>query len=257
MSSALEIAAVGMRAQQQALDVIANNISNVNTPAFKRSDMRFAELVSASLNPRNAEFPAHRRTDSVAGVLAWSQPLIDRQGQLEATDDPRNLAIDGAGFIELAGPAGRTLLWRGGVLRVLDDGSLAAGNGFALKAGISVPVDAIGFRIENDGRVIADMAGQEEDVELGTIRLVRAADPALLERMDGGIYALSDETGLSEAGAGEDGLGLLKQGSLERSNVDLNNEMVGLLLSQRAYAANAQVVRAADDLFAIANNLRR
>ena len=107
MSDALEVAAIGMRVQQRALDAIANNVSNVNTPAFKRSELRFAELVSPAAEARRTGDASPLRSDSVAGVEMWTLPLIDRQGQIEATGNPRDIAIDGPGFVELMGPAGR------------------------------------------------------------------------------------------------------------------------------------------------------
>lgn len=262
MSGALEIAAVGMQAQQRSLDTIANNISNINTPTFKRSELRFSELVGSGSGGVEAPWTAVPQTglarrDAPAGVEWRAWPVVDRQGQLEPTGNSRDLAIDGLGFIELMGPAGRTLLWRGGSLRVLEDGALASSGGYALKAGINVPAEATGFRIDRDGKVFASLPVPQGETQIGQINLVKTADFAQLERLDGGIFAMSDEGTLTEAGPGEEGLGSLVQASLERSNVDLNTEMVSLLISQRAYAANAQVVRAADELYGIANGLRR
>jgi len=249
MSGALEVAAIGMRAQQRALDAIASNVSNINTPAFKRSEMRFAELVSPVTGGGGAS------REAVAGVDLRILPALDRQGQLDATGNPLDIAIDGAGFIELMGPAGRTLLWRGGRLRTLEDGTLATSAGLALKAGIEVPAESTQLRIDRTGKVFATRLDGES--EIGTIALVRPTEPDMIERLEGGIYALVDDGGAIEAAACEEGLGTIVQASLERSNVDLNNEMVALLISQRAYAANAQVVRVADEFLTLANNLRR
>ncbi len=257
MSGALEIAAVGMQAQQRSLDTIANNISNINTPTFKRSELRFSELVGSGSADAEA-FPADlARRDAAAGVEWRAWPVVDRQGPIEPTGNARDLAIDGLGFIELMGPAGRILLWRGGSLRVLEDGTLATSGGYALKAGINLPAEATGFRIDRDGKVYASLPEPQGETQIGQINLVKTADFAQLERLDGGVFALAEDGALTEAGPGEEGLGSLVQASLERSNVDLNTEMVSLLISQRAYAANAQVVRAADELYGIANGLRR
>ena len=258
MSGALEIAAVGMQAQQRSLDTIANNISNINTPTFKRSELRFSELVGGNAATGSDLVPAQ----GTAGVEWRAWPLVDRQGQLEPTGNPRDLAIDGLGFIELLGTDGRTLLWRGGSLRVLEDGTLATAGGYPLKSGINVPAEASGFRIDRDGKVYASLPSalsdsQGGESEIGRINLVKTADFAQLERLEGGVFALDEDGTVTEAGPGEEGLGSLVQASLERSNVDLNTEMVSLLISQRAYAANAQVVRAADELYGIANGLRR
>jgi flagellar basal-body rod protein FlgG len=256
MSGALEIAAIGLRAQQRALDAIAGNISNVNTPSYKRANLRFAELVSAA--PTTGEQSAARPENlSVNGVRGWISTEIGRQGKLDSTGNSLDLAIDGAGFIELMGPAGRSLLWRGGTLRVLEDGQLATASGIQLKAGITAPRDVSSLRIDRDGTVFAGFANNRNDEGIGTISLVKVDDAVALDRLDGGIYDAGTDAALGEAAAGEDGLGYLVQGSLERSNVDLNEEMVGLLVTQRAYAANAQVIRAADELLGLANNLRK
>lgn len=250
MSGALEVAAIGMRAQQSALETIASNISNVNTPGYKRSELRFSELVASDGHASGA-------ADRVAGVTHWETPAVNRQGQLYVTGNSKDLAINGAGFVELMGPAGRTLLWRGGTLQILDDGQLATASGLPLKANLTVPTDATSLTITADGKVFAQSASDQAPVTVGTIALVKVADGAEIERLDGGVYALTDSAKMSEVTAGEDGAGLLVQASLERSNVDLNSEMVDLLISQRAYAANAQVVRAADEFYSVANGLRR
>ncbi|ARR56343.1 hypothetical protein HY78_24235 [Rhizorhabdus wittichii DC-6] len=256
MSGAMEIAAVGLRAQQRALEAIAGNISNINTPAFKRSNLRFAELIAVP--PVDADGRVGPNLFSlIAGVGQWSQPMINQQGQIESTGNSLDVALDGNGFIELMGPAGRTLLWRGGTLRVLDDGLLASSSGFALKAGVTIPSDAAGIRIDREGKVYAVLGDDEGETEVGRISLVKLDDGVAIERLDGGIYAVGDGVDLIEAPAGEEGLGYFVQGSLERSNVDLNEEMVGMLVTQRAYAANAQVIRAVDEFLSLANGLRR
>lgn len=254
MSGALEIAAIGMRTQQRALDAIANNVSNMNTPAFKGSELRFSELISAvatqSTDTRSS------RIDPVSGVELRLSPLIDAQGKLQSTGDQLDIAIDGTGFMELMGPAGQTLLWRGGKLKVLEDGILATAAGFPLKANISVPEDAVALRIDRAGKVMATVGSTTDEIELGTINLVKISDPTLIERLAGGVYSVQDETIVTEGSADEDGLGYLVQASLEQSNVDLNREMVNLIVTQRAYSASAQMLKAADELYSIANNLR-
>lgn len=254
MSSALEISAVGLRAQQQALDTIASNVANMNTPAYKRSELRFSELVAGPQVDRSANPTA---SDPIAGVSQSSMMMLDKQGQLQTTGNPLDLAIDGGGFLELMGPAGKTLLWRGGTLKVTDNGALATSSGIPLKAGISVPSDATAIRIDRQGKVFATTADNGGESEIGEIALVRISDPQQVERLDGGVYAVRDDVRVVEAAAGEEGLGYFVQGAIEQSNVDLNSEMVNLIIAQRAYGASAQVIRAADELLTMANNLRR
>lgn len=256
MSGALDVASVGMRAQQRALEAIAGNISNINTPTYKRIDMRFAELVGGSPTESVASSTVPV-SDSVLGVSSWTSPSFDVQGRIDATGSSTDIAIDGSGFIELLGPAGTTRLWRGGTLRVMDDGALATSAGQLLKASITIPADATAMRIDAEGKVLVSQPGVDGEVEVGRIELVKVLDPGTIERLDGGLYALRDDLAVLAGTPGEDGLGSIVQGSLERSNVDLNAEMVALLIAQRAYAANAQVARAADEFYGIANGLRR
>jgi flagellar basal-body rod protein FlgG len=256
MNHAFEIAGAGLAGQQRALDVIANNIANVNTLGFKRSDVRFVELIATTRDPLNpsTQLGVH---PSVAGVSAQVQLMFSDQGQIEPTGRALDFAIDGEGFVEVMGPRGETLLWRGGSLSVQEDGLLATADGLALRAAITVPHDAELLQIDDTGVVRVRMPGDTEAVEIGQINLVRPTQTGALEALDGGLFRVSDTAGLLEAAPGQDGAGLIVQGSVERSNVELSDEMIRLLLVQRAYAANAQIVQAADQLMAIANNLRR
>ena len=256
MSSAFEIASIGLSTQQKALDTVASNIANVNTPGFKRSDIAFSELISQ--NPLSGS-PAARleSVSSVAGLSAKLVPQIDLQGTLDRTGAMLDLAVDGRGFVELMGSSGKSVLWRGGTLKVNDDGLLAAGNGMPLRALITVPRDASKLTIDPDGRVSARAGAGGEIVELGQIMLVQPAAADALLRRDGGTYEADPFSILTEMQPGEDGGGTLVQGAVERSNVDLNEEMVRMMVVQRAYSANAKVVQAADEVATIINSLRR
>jgi flagellar basal-body rod protein FlgG len=257
MSDAFYVGAVGLQAQQRALDVISNNIANINTPAFKRSDVRFSAMVSTRNDP---DVPTADLSNAfaAAGVTATAAPAVDEAGEVQTTGKAMDLAIQGRGFIELMGPGGQTLLWRGGTLKVGDDGVLAAAaSGLPLKAAISVPQDATGITIGSDGIVRAVTSTDTAPVEIGQIGLVTADDTGTFQALDGGLYRVGDDSRLRAAQPGEDGAGTLVQGSLERSNVEMTSSMVDLMLVQRAYAANAQIVQAADQLMAIANGLRR
>ena len=256
MNGAFHVAAVGLDAQQRALDTIANNISNINTSTFKRSDVRFSEIMASRTDPGVARADFGRGLVGAAGVVADPVFMVNEPGKIEVTGRPYDLAVDGAGMIEVMGPGGQTLLWRGGTLKVNEDGLLATASGFALKAAINVPTDASEIEVGADGVVRAKVADAEA-VDIGQIMLVKVDDPAVLTRLDGGIYAVVEGAQLVDAQPGEDGTGLLVQGGIERSNVELTTEMVQLMLVQRAYAANAQIVQAADQLMGIANGLRR
>ena len=257
MSGAFNVAAVGLDAQQRALDIIAGNIANVNTPGYKRANVQFSELIASAADPDRVRADLGASLLTASGVDARAHYMMDEAGRIESTGQPLDLAINGRGFIELMGPDGLTLLWRGGTLKVGEDGLLSTAGGLPLKPAISIPDDAENLTVGADGvvRAIVDAGG--EPTEIGQLMLARIDDAAALERLDGGLYRLADATRITEAKPGEDGAGLLVQGGIERSNVDLSNEMVQLMLVQRAYAANAQVVQAADQLMGIANGLKR
>lgn len=264
MSGAFEVGAIAMRTQQQALEALANNIANVNTSGFKRAQVRFADVVATRSDPaRTVDAATRGEPDSLAGpdvlsgVVLDAQFMVNEQGELQRTGQAMDVAIEGAGFIELMGPDGQSLLWRGGRLKINDDGLLATDKGVALRAAISIPRDAAALEIGADGVVRTKLPDSEDRVELGQIQLVRVDDAAGLQRIDGGLYRAGDAVQLIEAEAGEDGSGRIVQGSIERSNVQLTDEMVQLMMVQRAYAANAQIVQAADQLMAIANGLKR
>jgi flagellar basal-body rod protein FlgG len=254
MNQAFEIAGIGLSAQQKALDTVANNVANVSTPGFKRSVLRFSEILSVPADT------AHPSADlgglpSPAGVRADTVSAIDAQGEITKTGDASHLAIDGKGFIELLSPGGRTLLWRGGPLSVRD-GMLSTTGGLTLRSMLSVPSDATELFIGSDGQVTARLSGSDGTATLGQISLVQVDDPSRLERLDGGLYQAPDDMQLVESAPGENGAGLLIQGGIEQSNVSLNDEMIQLMMVQRAYAANSKVVQAADQLAAMANNLK-
>ncbi len=255
MTNAFEIAGVGLAAEQKALDIIANNITNLNTPAFKRADVQFFELVSQVSDVDNVRADLSAEP-ALAGVSARAALALNQQGDLEHTGQPLDLAISGNGFIELMGPAGQTLLWRGGALAVNSDGQLTAA-GLPLRASISVPTDATNITIAANGDVTAQLPTGAGPTTLGQIALVRVDDTSTVERLDGGLYRVVDDTRLDATAPGENGAGTLVQGSIEQSNVAITDEMVRLMIVQRAFAASAQVVQAADQLMGIANNLRR
>jgi flagellar basal-body rod protein FlgG len=258
MNGAFYVGAIGLEAQQRALDTIANNISNVNTAGFKRSGVRFAEIIAERGDPAVASAALGAAGVGAAGVMADAVFMINEPGRIEATGNRADLAIDGHGFIEVMGPGGQTLLWRGGTTKVGEDGLLATAEGLGLKAGITIPADATAIEIGSDG-IVRALAGADgaEKIEIGQIMLVKVPDAQALQRLDGGLYRVEDAAALLAAQPGEDGAGMLVQGAIERSNVELTSEMVQLMMVQRAYAANAQIVQAADQMMAIANGLRR
>jgi flagellar basal-body rod protein FlgG len=259
MFDALYIGATGMQAHQAQVDAIANNLANVNTAAFKKNRASFSELVvaSAAAGAPSAD-GVFATVASGAGVQLGAASKVFDAGELKKTDAPLDVAIVGDGFLELTMPDGSRAYARGGTLKVNADGQLATQAGIPLKPGLAIPSDAEALLVSNTGRVQVRMPGQATPVEVGQIEMVRFANPQGLAAQGGNVYRGTEASGEPIAGrAGEDGMGTIVQGALEGSNVKLVEEMVNLMVAQRAYEANVKVVQASDEMAGLINGLRR
>ena len=261
MYDALAIGATGMQAQQTHVDAIANNLANVNTPGFKKTRVTFSDLVVQGVLPRGApaaEGGPFVNTSTGVGVQAGAPGKVFAGGDLKKTDAAMDVAIVGDGFLELAMPDGSRAFARGGSLKVNADGLLATDTGVPLKPNLAIPEIAESVAISNTGRVQAKFAGQATPVEVGQIELVRFGNAQGLLAQGGNVYRATDASGEpTSARPGEDGAGTLAQGYLEGSNVKLVEEMVDLMVAQRAYEASAKVVQASDEMLGLINGLRR
>jgi len=252
----LYIAATGMNAQQQNVDTIANNLANVNTPGFKKvrvsfQDMMFREVARASLPGE----PAMSRLGGGVSIAGTTRTF--EGAELRKTDSPLDLGIRGEGFIEVTTADGSTGYSRGGTLQVNRDGLLATSQGHVLKAAIHVPADATALAITPEGRVLA-RGGARDAVDLGRIDLARFTNPAALQPMGDNIFRPTEASGDARPGrAGEEGMGTFAQGHVESSNVKLVEEMIELMIAQRAYEVSTKVIQASDEMMAMANGLRR
>lgn len=257
MFDALAIGATGMQAQQATVDAIANNLANVQTTGFKKSRIVFSDLVAPAANQRAAA-PLAALQGAGAGVALPTPVRLFEGGDLKKTDSPWDIAIQGDGFLELAMPDGSRAYTRGGTLKVNADGQLATAGGIPLKPGILIPDNAEALVISATGRVQVRIAGQSTPVEAGQLEMVRFTNPGGLLAQGGNVYRSTDASGEAIGGKpGEDGVGTVAQGSLEGSNVKLVEEMVNLMVAQRAYEASAKVVQASDEMLGIVNGLRR
>lgn len=264
MLDALQIAATGMQAQQLHVDTIANNLANTSTPAFKRARVVFHDLVSRGLPPPSGAAGTAAGDDvapaagQVQGVGVTSVLRQFEQGELRRTDNPLDLAIQGEGFLEVLLADGSRAYSRGGSLKVNADGLLALASGPVLSRQITLPEGASGLAIEADGRVQARPQGAAKALEYGQIELVRFASPTALVALGDGLYRASAESGEPIGGRmADEPASLLRQGHLEASNVKLVDEMVGLMVAQRAYEASVKVAQAADEMLAMVNGLRK
>lgn len=254
MLDALYIAATGMQSQQTQVDAIANNLANVSTPGFKKTRLVFSDLVAGAVAPALDA----SASGSGAGVRIASIMRVFDAGDIKKTGAPLDVAIAGEGFFELAMPDGTRAYARGGALKVNADGLLSNAQGIPLKPGIAVPESAQALVIDATGRVQVQLPGQSGPHDVGQLDVVRFNNPQGLLAQGANVYRASEASGDPVGGrAGEDGTGTVAQGFLEASNVTLLDEMVGLMLAQRAYEASVKVVQASDEMLGMINGLRK
>lgn len=258
MQNSLYVGATGMAAQQSYIDAIANNLANVNTPAYKKTRVSFQDIYLGALEQSAAGAGSDLQRPSGAGAVAL---LLGKQfstGQLKKTDVPTDLAINGDGLVELVMPDGSTAYTRSLSLQVTRDGLLANADGYPLHQQVQVPLDATAMQIDATGKVTVSLPNEKAPVEAGQIELVRFVNPAGLAPIGDSLYGGSDKAGDALRGkAGDAGFGTLSQGYTEASNVQMVEEMVGLTLAQRAYEVNAKIIQASDEMLGIVNGLRR
>lgn len=265
MIDALYIGATGMQSQQLQVDTIANNLANVNTVGFKKGRVGFADLMLRENQRVSQPTAAEQR----AGALAQAQPLgagvgvsglmkMFEAGELKKTEAPLDVAIQGDGFLEVMLADGTRGFTRGGTLKVSRDGLLTTQAGHVLKPGIAIPENTQSITITSEGRVMVKQAGQSQAVEAGQLELVRFSAPTHLSALGDNLYRATDASGEPQAArAGQDGMGTLAQGYLEGSNVKMVEEVVNLMVAQRAYEASVRVVQASDEMLGMINSLRK
>lgn len=264
MNDALYVAATGMQAHQLSVDTVANNLANVNTPGYKSSRVSFQDMVYRELG-QNPALGANGVGVGIGmgmgqgmGVAIEGLSKVFLPGDLRQTDNPLDVAIAGAGFFEVTLADGSSAYSRGGSLRVNRDGFLTTVDGNLFKPGIHIGTDAKAVSIGRDGRVMVTAANQTSPSEAGRLELVNFSDPAGLQALGHNLYAVSGRSGLPEIGRpGEDGISALAPGFIEGSNVKLVDEMVNLMVAQRAYGMSVKVIQAADEMLGMSNNLRR
>jgi flagellar basal-body rod protein FlgG len=256
MNDSLYIAATGMQAQQQTLDTIANNLANVNTPGFKKGRVNFQEIMQVQTS-QHADPAMATPAGLGVGISVDSVVRDFSTGQIAPTGSAMDLAIDGDGFLEVTLADGSHAYTRGGTLQVNKDGFLATADGAVLKPAIHVSADTNRLVISPDGKVTLQTA-QGGPVDAGQIELARFVNPSALHPEGNGLYSPTEASGLPLYGKPATGaFGKLAQASVESSNVSLVDEMVTLMVAQRAYELSSKVVQASDELMSLTNNLRR
>lgn len=262
MIRALYTAASGMNAQQSNIDNVAHNLANVNTNGFKKSHMQFEDLVYQQTKVSGGATSAQGEAPIGLEVGLGTRPIATARdfssGNLRATSGPLDVAIEGDGFFKVTLPDGTTGYTRAGSLQRDAQGMLVTSDGYPIDPQISIPVNATSVMISKDGIVSAQVAGQSAAQQLGTLELATFQNPAGLRPLGGNLFAATTASGDEQTGApGTDGRGTIAQGFLEDSNVSVVEEMVNMILGQRAYEANSKVIKAADEMLAHVNNLVR
>lgn len=262
MIRALYSAASGMNAQELAIDTIANNLANVNTNGFKRVRVDFQDLIYQTLlspgttSGAGTEIPTGIQVGH--GSRASSTQRIFSQGEFKQTEAPLDLVIEGEGFFQILNHNGELAYTRAGAFRLDGQGRLVTSDGLLLQPPITIPPDAATVSISKDGTVEVTVAGSNQAQQLGVIQLARFSNPAGLEAIGQNLFRPTQSSGQAQVGTpGLDGYGSLLQGFLELSNVKLVEEMVSMIVAQRAYEISSKSIQAADEMLNVANNLRR
>ncbi len=262
MLRALYTAASGMEAQQLNIDTIAHNLANINTTGFKQRRAQFQDLLyqniraAGSSNTANTDVPTSLQIG--LGTRPVATEILFTQGDFSATNNPLDVVIQGNGFFQIRQVNGQIAYTRNGQFHLNKDGNLVTSEGDLLEPQITIPPDQTMVNIGSDGTVSVLQAGQTDAQKIGKIELALFPNPAGLQSLGKTLLEPTQASGQAITGTpGENGLGTLLAGYSEQSNVSVVEEMVNMIVSQRAYEANSKVIRTADDMFTQANNVVR
>jgi flagellar basal-body rod protein FlgG len=251
---ALAIAATGMSAQQTNVEVIANNIANINTTAFKRARAEFTDLIyqserTAGVPNRGGEDVVPEGAELGLGVRTAGIRNLHVQGPLAQTTNPLDLAINGRGWFQVSGPGGETVYTRAGSFNKNAVGQLVTGDGYVVDPAVTFPANTLEIVINQSGEIYARVASQTTPQLLGQLSLVDFANDSGLQPLGNNLYRETSASGQPLAGvAGDPGYGSVHQGYLESSNVDPVKELTELISAQRAYEMSSKVIQAADEM---------
>ncbi len=262
MLRALYTAASGMEALQLNIDTIANNLANVNTNGFKQRRTQFQDLLYQSLIAPGSSASSSTQIPTGLqiglGTRAVSNEIIFLQGDYLETQNELDLVIEGRGFFQIRLPDGQIAYTRGGAFHLDREGNMVTSAGDPLEPQISIPRETIKISIASDGTVSVNLPNQIDSQEAGRLELASFSNPAGLNSLGRNLFLQTTASGDPITGnAGENGMGSLRQGYLETSNVNVVKEMVNLIISQRAYESNSKVIRAADQMYQQINSMVR
>ncbi|MEL0083983.1 MAG: flagellar basal-body rod protein FlgG [Gammaproteobacteria bacterium] len=259
MNPAMWVAKTGLDAQQNRISVISNNLANVNTTGYKRSRAVFEDLMYQTVrqpgasSSQDSELPSGLMLGT--GVRTVATQKIFQQGNTLQTDNSLDLAISGRGFLQVLMPDGETAYTRDGSLMVDADGNLVTASGYELEPSITIPSDALSVTIGADGTVTATVPGAAAPTTLGDITLADFINPAGLQPRGENLYVETASSGTPTTGTpGEDGIGSLVQGALEASNVNVAEELVNMIETQRAFESSSKAISSVDEMLRFLNN---
>jgi flagellar basal-body rod protein FlgG len=264
MIRALYTSATGMKAQEMLIDVTANNLANVNTTAFKRSQVNFADLIYATQKPAGTEISQGVQTPTGIQVGTGVRPVSTNKlfinGTVQQTGNALDVAIEGEGFFRIDLPSGEQRYTRDGSFRMDSTGKLVTADGYVLSGGITVPngTSVEKLNIGTDGTVTAPVSGTNTVQNLGQLQIVRFPNPSGLSQEGSNLYSATAASGPeSLTTPGIDGMGTLRQHSLEGSNVEVVTELISLISAQRAYEINSRAIRAGDEMLSSTTEMIR
>ncbi len=257
-SAAMHIARTGLDAQDMRMRVISNNLANVNTTGFKRDRAAFETLSYQVVTAPGAQSTAETKyatgLNLGTGVRVQGTARIDTQGSLATTGNNLDLALDGNGYFQVQMPGGTLGYTRAGNFSRSPEGLLITSEGYQVQPGITVPENATQITIGTDGTVSATVPGQTEPSNLGQIQVANFPNPAGLQQSGDNYLLESAASGAANLGvAGQDGRGNVRQGMLEGSNVNVVEELVDMIETQRAYEVNSKMISATDDMLKYVN----
>jgi len=253
MIRSLWIAKTGMEAQQTQLDTISNNLANVATNGYKRSHAVFEDLIYQNLRQSGANTTEQTQLPTGLQVGLGVRPVatsrIYSQGNLQQTTNNLDLAIKGNGFFQVQMPDGTTAYTRDGSFQLDSAGQIVTNNGYTVLPGITVPANAQSLTIGNDGTVSITVPGAPAPQTLGQLQLANFVNPAGLDPKGQNLFSETASSGTPNAGApNANGLGALQQGFVETSNVNVVEELVSMIQTQRAYELNSKAVQTSDQM---------
>lgn len=262
MIKAMRTAATGMMAQQMNVDTIANNLANVNTTGFKRSKLEFQDVLYQNIRRAGSASAVGTQVPTELAVGYGTRAVATHrqftEGNLTPTGNPLDLAIAGDGFFQIQHPDGSTVYTRDGAFKISGDGRVVTSEGYSLTPEITIPEDAVSISVGSDGVIEVMQFGSDTSTQIGQIELARFINPAGLSAIGRNLLVETGASGdpMMDVPA-QSGLGEIDQGYLEMSNVKVVDEMVNMIVAQRAYEMNSKAIQTADDMAQIANNLKR